>query len=269
MQFYSEFFPHCSGIGLEVTTQLVMQNMTVFMACKDLVKCRAKAGEINEKRYPGGNSTTDKAFCLHLDLADLGSVKNFADELGDKFKEMNLTRLDLLINNAGLVSSVSGHKTEQGWEALFGIMHLGHFALTHWLKPFLLEPFDTPKENLNKPSRVINIASEAFLLGNFQPSFMTGNSTNADMDLKGEETDNCQSYYYIFSCCPLWSCPHTNGYARAKLGNVLHAKRLQEHFEEEEIAAQSILTSPLKAAAANGATSSCNSTDEETCPTSR
>ena len=45
-------------------------------------------------------------------------------------------RLDLLINNSGLMVPPFGH-TEDGFELQFGCNHLGHFALTLALLPLL------------------------------------------------------------------------------------------------------------------------------------
>jgi NAD(P)-dependent dehydrogenase (short-subunit alcohol dehydrogenase family) len=60
---------------------------------------------------------------VRLDLASLASVREAATELRERFP-----RIDLLINNAG-VTGLRGTTTD-GFEAQFGINHLGHFALT-------------------------------------------------------------------------------------------------------------------------------------------
>jgi NAD(P)-dependent dehydrogenase (short-subunit alcohol dehydrogenase family) len=55
-----------------------------------------------------------------LDLADLASVRRFADDVSE---------LDVLINNAGIM--MPPHSlTADGFELQFGTNHLGHFALT-------------------------------------------------------------------------------------------------------------------------------------------
>jgi NAD(P)-dependent dehydrogenase (short-subunit alcohol dehydrogenase family) len=61
---------------------------------------------------------------MHLDLADLDQVHEFADAF-----EAAFDRLDLLINNAGVMMPPAS-KTRQGHELQFGVNHLGHFTLT-------------------------------------------------------------------------------------------------------------------------------------------
>jgi NAD(P)-dependent dehydrogenase (short-subunit alcohol dehydrogenase family) len=55
-----------------------------------------------------------------LDLADLASVRKFAD---------SVDFVDVLINNAGILG-VPMKRTADGFEAHMGTNHLGHFALT-------------------------------------------------------------------------------------------------------------------------------------------
>ena len=60
---------------------------------------------------------------------------------------------------------------------------------------------------------------------------------DVNQDLRGEITDNCPYLFYdLVPCCPLLSCPLTNGYARAKLANVLHVNELQRRVDEMALA---------------------------------
>jgi NAD(P)-dependent dehydrogenase (short-subunit alcohol dehydrogenase family) len=78
------------------------------------------------------------------DLADLESVRSFADRLPG-------TSIDVLINNAG-VMAIPRSETADGFETQFGVNHLGHFALTgHLLEALATEDGD--------PARVVTVSS--------------------------------------------------------------------------------------------------------------
>jgi hypothetical protein len=87
---------------------------------------------------------------MHLDLGDLASVAAFAVD----FKKI-YTRLDLLINNAGLMA-IPYRKTKDGFEMQFGVNHLGHFALTAQLFELIRK---------TKGARIVNVSSAAHNLG--------------------------------------------------------------------------------------------------------
>ena len=82
---------------------------------------------------------------LELDLADLDQVTVAAAAFASTHD-----RLDLLINNAGLMA-IPKQTTVQGYEMQFGVNHLAHFALTGRLLDRLLA---TPG------SRVVSISSQ-------------------------------------------------------------------------------------------------------------
>jgi hypothetical protein len=66
-----------------------------------------------------------------LDLASLRSVRAFAVRLEHE------PRLDLLVNNAGVMAVPTREVTEDGFERQFGTNYLGPFALTGLLLPLL------------------------------------------------------------------------------------------------------------------------------------
>lgn len=134
-----------SGIGFETARVLARKNATVIVAVRNLLKGRAAVDKIVSE------SQNADITVMELDLADLASVRKFALE----FKE-NYSRLDLLINNAGVM--VPPHtQTRDGFELQFGTNHLGHFALTGLL-------IDLLKQTPN--SRVVNVSSAAHTWGN-------------------------------------------------------------------------------------------------------
>ncbi|MBW0270524.1 short-chain dehydrogenase [Nocardia sp. MH4] len=97
------------GLGAETTKVLAGKGATVIMACRNAAKAQPIADAI-----PGDVRVAA------LDLADLASVRAFADQQGE---------FDVLINNAGLMN-IPFSRTADGFETQFGVNHLGHFALT-------------------------------------------------------------------------------------------------------------------------------------------
>ncbi|MFZ6185376.1 oxidoreductase [Nannocystis pusilla] len=67
-----------------------------------------------------------------VDLASLESVSQFAARLRSR-----RDRLDLLINNAAVMTPPQRQETSDGFELQFGTNYLGHFALTAQLMPLL------------------------------------------------------------------------------------------------------------------------------------
>ena len=87
----------------------------VILACRDLERGRRAADKITQITE-NTNVQVEK-----LDLADLASVRAFAGLMNSK-----LNRLDLLINNAGIMMCPHW-KTKDGFEMQFGTNHLGLF----------------------------------------------------------------------------------------------------------------------------------------------
>jgi NAD(P)-dependent dehydrogenase (short-subunit alcohol dehydrogenase family) len=232
-----------SGTGYSITQVLFERGATVIMACRSVEKCKHAAEEIERdvakgKRNPlltGINHGTMEV--MKLDLGDLSSVMAFTSEFALKYD-----RVDVLVNNAGLIAP-AGVRTAQGYEASLGVMHIGHFALTKWLMPLLLKPLPAlqqdndvteqsiPKNPFHLGARIVNVGSQAYSFGYFDASLMEGVAGTGD--LKAELTDNCDAIgpFKLLNCCPLMKCPVTNGYARAKLANLLHAFELQRRSD--------------------------------------
>ncbi|REE95130.1 oxidoreductase [Thermomonospora umbrina] len=113
-----------SGIGLHTALALARAGASVVLACRS-----AERGGAALARIRATAPDADVALAS-LDLADLSSVRAFANEHGGD-------PLDILINNAG-VMALPRRTTADGFEMQFGTNHLGHFALTGLLLPALL-----------------------------------------------------------------------------------------------------------------------------------
>jgi NAD(P)-dependent dehydrogenase (short-subunit alcohol dehydrogenase family) len=112
-----------SGLGLIVARDLAGAGARVIMTSRDAGR-GAKAVDIVKTAYPAADVEV-----AHLDLADLASVRAFAQDF-----LAGGGRLDLLVNNAGIMAAPY-RKTVDGFELQFGTNHLGHFALTGLLMP--------------------------------------------------------------------------------------------------------------------------------------
>jgi NAD(P)-dependent dehydrogenase (short-subunit alcohol dehydrogenase family) len=114
-----------SGIGYFTALALARAGADVVIGCRDPARGDAAARDLQSAS--GGRVTQ-----LPLDLADLSSVRTFVDRfLSDH------PRLDLLVNNAGVMALPRRETTVDGFERQFGTNHLGHFALTGLLWPAL------------------------------------------------------------------------------------------------------------------------------------
>src|SRR6185437_15304940 len=67
-----------------------------------------------------------------LDLANLGSIAAFADRMKSSHRA-----LEILVNNAGVMSPPERKISADGFELQFGTNYLGHFVLTAHLLPLL------------------------------------------------------------------------------------------------------------------------------------
>ena len=153
-----------SGIGRHTARELAAHGATVVLACRDVDAGREAAAAMS-------GSTRVEA----LDLAALASVRAFAERWEGP--------LDLLVNNAGVMTPPRYRETEDGFELQYGTNHLGHFAFTGLLLPALLEA---------RTPRVVTVASIAHHRGNgtvldgnpeasYSPQTAYGNSKLANL----------------------------------------------------------------------------------------
>ncbi len=115
-----------SGIGYETARALAQKKAVVILGCRDKIKGEAAVRQIAHEQ------PQVKVEFIQLDLADLASVRSFADEFTGHYD-----RMDMLINNAGIMWAPFG-RTADGFELQFGTNHLGHFALTGLLLNHLM-----------------------------------------------------------------------------------------------------------------------------------
>lgn len=133
-----------SGIGYDEAKEFARKGAQVILASRNMDKAQAALNQILAE-IPDA-----RAEVMHLDLASLTSVRQFAEAF-----KMKYDRLDVLVNNAGIMM-VPYTTTEDGFESQFGTNHLGHFALTGLLIDLL---------KVTPASRVVNVSSGAHRFG--------------------------------------------------------------------------------------------------------
>ncbi|GAB3787056.1 oxidoreductase [Nocardioides ungokensis] len=138
-----------SGIGLHTARRLAEHGASVVLACRNVESAQQAAATMQA----GSDGATRVE---PLDLASLSSVRDFAARWQGP--------LDLLVNNAGVMTPPHYRETEDGFELQLGTNHLGHFALTGLLLPALLE---------SAAPRVVTVSSIAHHDG--RPTVLEGN----------------------------------------------------------------------------------------------
>ena len=129
-----------SGIGLETAVALARAGARTLITARDRARGDAAVAGIRDR------AGSDQVELVVFDLASLKSVREGAAEILSR-----CPRIDVLVNNAGLVLG-ERQETTDGFEATFGINHLGPFLLTE----LLLE-----RIKASAPARIVNVASTA------------------------------------------------------------------------------------------------------------
>ena len=134
-------------------------------------------------------------------------------------------KLDIAFNNAGFVPVGNQSTSPFGLEMGFGVSHLGHFKLVADLRE---------AHAFRHGATVVQVSSDASRLGAFHSSIFEG---AGEGDLRGEKTVGCAMAFPF--CLPpvrieglrrpsplAFGVYGFGGYTRAKLANVLYARRL-------------------------------------------
>lgn len=139
------------GMGYEEAKEALLQGYHTVMACYCPSKSEARRQQMIAET---GNSDVE---IMGLDLSNLQSVRDFADQIKAKFDH-----IDLLMNNAGTLET-GYHRTVNGLERTVGVNYVGPYLLTRLLIPLM-----------SKGSRIVNMSSCSFILGRLQfPEFFT------------------------------------------------------------------------------------------------
>ena len=189
-----------TGLGFESMKGIARHNngddYKVIIACRSVERGRQAVRKI-------GDLAAADVDVMELDLASFRSVREFAREFLRKYE-----RLDVLMNNAGIMALPERKETEDKNELQMQTNHLGHFLLT---KLLLERVFDTEKvceEEGSAMPRVVNVSSVAH---NFCVDMQNINSTG-----------------FLFGY-PAWGWVT---YGRTKMANVLYTYELQQRLRK-------------------------------------
>lgn len=169
-----------SGIGKAAATALARMGSQVVLVGRDRGRAEATAAEIGAK-----SAVPPKAEIA--DLASMEQVRALAGRLA------SLERIDVLINNAGLVLG-ERRVTEDGFEHVFAVNHLAPFLLTSLLQPKLAG---------SAPARIVTVTSDAH------------SAAKLDLDDPNLEHD--------------WNS--WRSYANSKLANILFTRELARRLD--------------------------------------
>jgi NAD(P)-dependent dehydrogenase (short-subunit alcohol dehydrogenase family) len=180
-----------SGLGLESAKRLGAAGATIVLTSRNLSKGEKAVKEVEQYLSSKGVGSTE-VYNLLLDLDDLDSVKSFPSS----FQKLDVGKIDVLLNNAGVMAIPDLQLTKDGYERTFQSNHLGHFVLTAGLFPYL---------NKEKAT-VVNVSSAAY-------NIAAG---------KGLELDNLNGEKQYGA----WS-----SYGQSKLSNILFTQELQRRAD--------------------------------------
>lgn len=182
-----------SGIGKHTVIGLLREGYWVSFTSRDPKRGEAALAEIKEA------SGSDQVECLRLDLSSFASIHQCAEEMQARHE-----RLDLLVNNAGLVLS-DRRETAEGFEMTLGVNHIGHFLLTTLLLGRLRS---------SAPARIVNLASDAH--------------KGARQGLDFDDLQCANGYSGM------------QAYCRSKLANIYFTQELARRLETDDITSYAV-----------------------------
>ncbi len=127
-----------SGLGLAAAEGFARLGASVWLVVRSAERGKRARARILER---SGRGYVHVGLC---DLSDLESVRQFAGRFRDQ-----VSRLDVLVNNAGLMTDARGVSAD-GIELTLATNVVGPFLLTNLLLPLLRE---------SAPARIINVSS--------------------------------------------------------------------------------------------------------------
>ena len=140
-----------SGLGFQIALELVKQNATLYLACRNASKAQEAVSQIISI-VP---DSVDRVNFLLIDTSSLTSVRKCAEE----WKNVE-SKIDFLFHNAGIGSDSGQPFTPDGLSTTYVTNLLGSFLLTQILEP-----------SLSNEARIIFTSSISNYVSDFVPTF--------------------------------------------------------------------------------------------------
>lgn len=181
-----------AGIGKETAAGLAKQGMHVIVVGRNVEKTDAV---VEELRRTSGNPSVEP---LIADFSSLDQVRSLADTFKSRYD-----RLDVLVNNAGLVTQTR-QESRDGYELMLAVNYLAPFLLTNLLLDVMQD---------TAPARIVNVSSFGYKKG----------AINFD-DLQSEKQfEHRQAYYQTRLAMVLFTLTLARRLeASGVMANVLH-----------------------------------------------
>ncbi|KAM0127047.1 hypothetical protein ACHAPC_009972 [Botrytis cinerea] len=162
--------PSTNSIGAETAISLAHASPSIILLAG---RSEAKISPVIKEIHTLNPSIT--THFIPLDLASQKSIRKAAFLINSL-----VGKIDILINNAGVMAVPTYQTTEDGIELQFGCNHIGHFLLTNLVLEKLL------KAGRGGRARIINVSSTGYELGGVQFDDWNFN--------EGEDYDPWQAY---------------------------------------------------------------------------
>ena len=197
-----------NGIGKESALDLLNHNAKVIFACRSEERTMNIINSLPEK-------IRKNAIFMKLDVSNFTSIINFAQEIKEKFK-----KIDILMNNAGSMP-LKFSWTEDGYDPYF---------VTNYLGPFLLTTLLLPIMNKNsEDSKIINVSSAMHMWPKIEKGEIK-NYTNKDyMKSFYKESKTNGLYNPLYNNTKLFLIYMTNYFALLCDKNNLNIKNVCLH----------------------------------------
>lgn len=146
-----------TGLGYETVKSLAGSTKAkIYIFSRSQEKTSKAIEKIKDEVAREYNVHNREIGFIQVDLSDLNTIKPAVNEFLKKED-----RLDIIINNAGVMMPPQGSKTKQGYELQIGTNVLGHHLLQRLLDPSLIK---TSKTNPPGLSRIVWLSSTGHML---------------------------------------------------------------------------------------------------------